>query len=114
MAALADRRVMVVSGIGDPERFEAQVARAARDVVGHMRRGDHAAYTADDVRSIDQEAKRVGADVIVTTEKDWAKMRKVGGSETAVPVWRAALAIQFEGDGEQQLFERILAAVQAA
>ena len=69
--ALAGRSVLVVSGIGEPRAFEAQLtAMAGR--VQPVRFPDHHAYTAGDVDRL--IARATAADAVVTTLKDAVKL----------------------------------------
>jgi tetraacyldisaccharide 4'-kinase len=106
MQWLRGKKVVVVSGIGDPGSFEKQVARWG-EVVGCVRRGDHAGYSSKDVKMLDEEAKKLGAEVMVTTQKDWGKMRSAGGAEMKTAVVRVELVLRFGEGDEEKLFDQI-------
>jgi tetraacyldisaccharide 4'-kinase len=101
--ALSGMRVFLFAGIGNPEGFGRQFAGNA----GHLWFGDHWDYRREDLEKIQAEAKGAGADVIVTTEKDWVKIAPLMEVGVGIPIWRAELAVQFEGEDEAKLFELI-------
>jgi len=50
-----------------------------------------------------RDAEAANAEVIVTTEKDWAKLQALPGARAgSLPVWRVDMSIQFLGEGEEQ------------
>jgi tetraacyldisaccharide 4'-kinase len=86
-AELAGRRVLGVCGIGDPRTFvnsvrELSGAGSATEIFS-----DHHRYGADDVRTICAAAERNGAELVVTTRKDWVKLRPLW-PDPAVPLVR--------------------------
>jgi tetraacyldisaccharide 4'-kinase len=109
MTALLGMRVFVFAGIGNPEAFGRQFTGMA----AHRWFGDHRAYTRRDVATILEDAERARADLIVTTEKDWVKIAPLLEGPTEIPIWRAELAVRFEGTDEVNLFEGILDRVKA-
>ena len=76
VADLAGCRVFALAGIGNPEGFAAQLAAAA-DVVGRRFFPDHHAYARADVDAVMSDARAAGAEAVVTTDKDWVKLRRV-------------------------------------
>lgn len=67
---LAGQQVLVFSGIGDPHTLTESVASLGADVVGAMDFGDHHVFAAADLARIAVDARSVGADRVITTEKD--------------------------------------------
>lgn len=71
---LENKKVVLLSGIGDPIHFE----KTARDnrciIVGKKALRDHFIYTAKLLSEIIEFAIRLKADCILTTEKDWVKI----------------------------------------
>ncbi len=103
LSALDGRRFFVVAGIGNPQSLERQMRELPGTYVGHWFAGDHHAYGAADVGYIRQQAMAVGADTLVVTEKDWVKLRHQNLEDSALPIWRIALEIEFEPDHAEQL-----------
>jgi tetraacyldisaccharide 4'-kinase len=73
-SVLKGERVLAVSGIGNPESFRRLLAAAGATVADHCVFPDHHAYSRDDLGRIRRSAEQVGADRIVTTEKDAVKL----------------------------------------
>ncbi|MEZ5978266.1 MAG: tetraacyldisaccharide 4'-kinase [Planctomycetota bacterium] len=69
LARLVDRDVDLVSGIGNPDAFEATVRGLGAKVQEHRRFADHHAYTDADVRGLGR-----GGRAVVTTAKDAVKL----------------------------------------
>ncbi len=97
-SALAGRRVHVVCAIGNPGAFVAQ-ARALGAVVNSLDAlRDHAPYRAAWVRTMLERARNRRCDVVLTTGKDWVKLRRAmphespsptsGRTAPLPPVWR--------------------------
>jgi tetraacyldisaccharide 4'-kinase len=73
-ADLGYHNVLPVCGIGNPATFLICVAQLAGRVCGRLLFRDHQRYTARHVRKIVEVARRGGADLVVTTRKDWVKL----------------------------------------
>ena len=64
----------LVSGIGNSDSFHRSVASVRVKVLGHTVFQDHHRYGTDDVRQIRTSMQAVGADIVLTTEKDAGKV----------------------------------------
>ena len=71
---LGYHNLLPVCGIGNPRTFLHSINALAGRVCGCMRFRDHQRYGQRQVRKIVQEAQRRGADLVVTTRKDWVKL----------------------------------------
>ena len=72
----ADGRHAVLSGIARPEAFEQALGKVLkREPVLAARCGDHARYTRGTVAEISRAANEDGVDFLVTTAKDWIKLK---------------------------------------
>jgi len=82
-------RVGLLSSIGDPEGFEATMRRLHATIVWHRTFPDHYRYRAMDWTKIMQEAQVPRPEALVTTEKDWVRLRPwvTDQGSTRVPVW---------------------------
>jgi len=86
----------VLSGIANPDRFEADCA----DLVGRppalvARFDDHHRYRAAEVRWLQRAGSQAGVTGWLTTEKDWIKLRRFWPSE--VPIFPVRLDIDWPG-----------------
>ncbi len=79
---LAERRVLPVCGIGNPATFLKLLATLGPEVTAEgVEFADHRRYSADDVATIAARADLAGAELVVTTRKDWVKL---------APLWPAS------------------------
>ena len=104
---LTGRQIFAFCGIGRPESFMKQLSALSGVMVGQKIFPDHHAYTGDDLTEIQKQATAVGADVLLTTEKDWVKIAPLA-MKCELPVWRVDLAIDFAGGDEMKLLEQML------
>ena len=73
------RRAVAVAGIARPERFFNALRELGWDVVREIRFRDHHWFTARDVAAVEHAAAESGADVVITTEKDVARLQPFVG-----------------------------------
>ena len=110
--SLTGTGVFAFCGIAGPEAFMATVARAGMRLVGDMRFPDHHVYRAEELEQIAGRASAAGAQAVVTTEKDFARLAGVVRSITAtLPLLRLQIRLRFI-EGEEaihSLVERCMA-----
>lgn len=86
---------MLVSGIADGRSFGETVTRAGFSVRGHLSFGDHHSFSATDIAMVMSSARRLGAAVVLTTEKDAVRFPDSAGRfETPVYSVRIELVIE--------------------
>jgi tetraacyldisaccharide 4'-kinase len=68
-------RVFLVTGIARPERFANDIAACGWEAAGTAEFRDHHRFSARDVARITADAKRAGASIVLTTEKDATRLR---------------------------------------
>ena len=88
-------------GLGSPDSFFATLAERLGKPTGTEAFPDHHAYTRTDLAQL----PTAGAEYLITTEKDWAKISRL---KPAAPILRAQLTIHFPPGQEDPLFEAIL------
>lgn len=71
---LRGRRVVAVSGIARPEAFAAMLEGLGAEIAEHHAYPDHAAYLPLDGARLEESLRRMGADLLLTTEKDAVKL----------------------------------------
>lgn len=99
---LRGRAVVAACAIGNPEPF-LRAARALADVRHTLVLRDHAEYSARNVEALREAARRTGATAILTTGKDWPKLRNAPGAWPC-PVVRPVLRIAFRR-GEETIMD---------
>jgi tetraacyldisaccharide 4'-kinase len=72
---LSGKRVVAFCGIGNPDGFRRTVAPLCGEVADFLTFPDHHAYTAADVADLARRAHGLGADLVLTTQKDLVKLR---------------------------------------
>jgi tetraacyldisaccharide 4'-kinase len=67
-------RVLTVSGIARPARFEQDVREEGNEVAAALRFRDHHPFTRADIERITVMLRETGASVVLTTEKDLTRL----------------------------------------
>ncbi len=93
-SALAGRRLLAFCGLGSPKSFSDTLAGLGVRLGGTMEFPDHHWYTVTDLQELAQQATAIGAEGIVTTEKDWIRLRGLG--LPLVPLWVLSVRLVLE------------------
>jgi tetraacyldisaccharide 4'-kinase len=78
-ARLQAARVHLLAGIARPEEFRALAEREGLFVTGTTFMPDHHAWSLGDWNRASEQARAEGAEVLVTTGKDWPKLGHLAG-----------------------------------
>lgn len=89
----AGRRVVACCAIGNPQAFFDAAAQRTT-VAATWAFPDHHAYRFKDVRRLGMMLAEHQAQALLTTEKDWVKLRHLQLGGHRLPVWRAVLAME--------------------
>jgi len=73
---LNGKKAFLFSGIANNESFYHSVLKFNVNILHHLEFKDHHYYKGSDIFLINKMTKKMGADVILTTEKDWTKLEK--------------------------------------
>ena len=93
LAALKGFSVYAFSGIARPERFEEDLRALGVRLVGSRRFSDHHAFRPRDMEQVSAEARRAGAEVLVTTEKDLVRIAEA--PDATLPLYALAIRVSF-------------------
>ncbi|MCJ7801078.1 MAG: tetraacyldisaccharide 4'-kinase [Candidatus Marinimicrobia bacterium] len=93
------KTALLFSGIGDPESFGKTVQSLNIRILNTIKFGDHKNYSKSDIKLIRNKYINSGADVILTTEKDFLKI-----AETNLPIYTIPITMNVDEKG----FEHIL------
>ncbi len=105
---LAGRRVLTFCGIGNPDAFERQIQQSGAIIAQTHRFGDHHQYVSKDLLSLASLARQGGAEVLLTTEKDWVKISPLVESVPRLaPILRVELSIRFADGADSRLLDQI-------
>lgn len=94
---LQQRPVVAYSGIGNPARFFALLARLGAHVIETRTFGDHHQFKEREAAELVSLASTRGAQ-LVTTEKDWVRLSREGGALEALQASSRALRIRLDFD----------------
>jgi tetraacyldisaccharide 4'-kinase len=108
---LKGRKIYVFCGIANPEAFFATTGLLGVNIVGSKVYNDHHNYTSDDAEEILAEAGKFGAEIILTTEKDYKKVPAAAPGKGNYVFAYLAVRVQFVdgADRIRELIERSLA-----
>ncbi|MFH1369837.1 MAG: tetraacyldisaccharide 4'-kinase [Planctomycetota bacterium] len=111
LAKLKGKKVFAFCGIANPDAFLSTISRLKANLAGSKIYDDHHEYTARDFSEICREAAQSGAEMILTTEKDYNKITRFSDNKGGLVLAYLAVRVQFLSGQEQitQLIERSLA-----
>ncbi|MHC4581524.1 MAG: tetraacyldisaccharide 4'-kinase, partial [Planctomycetota bacterium] len=90
---LKDKKIFAFCGIGNPNAFLSTVEALGSELGGSKVYDDHHQYTDGSLADICQQAEKAGADLVLTTQKDWTKVRC--DFESTVPFAYLEIEIEF-------------------
>ena len=93
LSALVGKRVYALAGIASPRSFEASLEDLGATIVGRRHFADHHRYSRKEVARIVDAAAKLGADMVVTTEKDAVRMPRI--DPCPIPVYCLRIEIRF-------------------
>jgi tetraacyldisaccharide 4'-kinase len=104
---LAGRRLVAFAGLASPEGFARTLQTLRVDVAHFATFVDHHWYTAGDLAALDTQAAALGAEGLITTEKDWVRFRDVARPRRPIHVVSVRLELLAGGDDWRGVFERV-------
>jgi tetraacyldisaccharide 4'-kinase len=107
---LKDKKIFAFCGIGNPDAFLNTIRNTGANLVGSKIYNDHHRYTDSDVDDIHGQANRLGADLILSTQKDHTQYA-IRNTQYEIPFAYLAVEIKFTSgeDKLKQLIEDALA-----
>jgi tetraacyldisaccharide 4'-kinase len=100
--SLKGKKILALSGIANPSYFSSLLRKCGTEIMGEAIFPDHHFYTAKDLSSIKERSR--GVDIIVTTEKDMLKLRKLGIDHLPI----RALRVEMKIWEEEAFFQRVI------
>jgi tetraacyldisaccharide 4'-kinase len=104
LPALAGKRVAIFSGIANPESFENFIHATGASIVHNRRFPDHYPFDASEIDQIREEAGKLRAEMVITTEKDLVRLPD--GITGAMPIFY--LRIHLEITKGREIWEDLL------
>jgi tetraacyldisaccharide 4'-kinase len=87
------RRLFAFCGIGNPSAFVADLRDWGFQIAGHRFFPDHHRYSLSDINAIEREAKAVGAEGVICTEKD---SFNYSGVWRSMDLWVCVISMQVD------------------
>lgn len=105
LTLLAGRKIVAVSGIGNPEPFYRTIHDWEGELVDVLEFADHHRYSSQDWQQINRAARN--ADLIITTEKDILKLIRFPFGRDKLLALRVTMAVENGDRLIQAIVERI-------
>ena len=99
--ALAGRRLLAFAGLGSPRGFAETLAGTGVRVAGLVEYPDHYWFAERDLVDLEAQARAIGAEGLITTEKDWVRLRE--RSPRSIPLWVLSVRLRLESGRETLL-----------
>jgi tetraacyldisaccharide 4'-kinase len=77
LASLKGERILAFCGIGTPDHFRQTLQRLGANIVAFAAFPDHHPYTRPEIERLALMAKQHSAEILVTTEKDGVRLRRL-------------------------------------
>ncbi len=90
---IANKKVYLFSALGDNESFKKIMDNTGAKIVGHSKYPDHYEYTFEDLKDIEQKAKKCNAEFLITTEKD---LVKINSQYNKIDIYAARMKMLFK------------------
>jgi tetraacyldisaccharide 4'-kinase len=107
VSALAGARLVAFAGIGSPAGFRRTLGETGVTITGFEEFADHHWYTREDLARLDHRATETRADGLVTTEKDWVRLRPLPALKRPVYVLSVRLTLTSGEAAWRAAFERL-------
>jgi tetraacyldisaccharide 4'-kinase len=104
---LAGARLVAFAGIGSPAGFRRTLAETAVVVTGFEEFADHHWYTREDLDRLDRRVVETRADGLITTEKDWVRLRALPAPARPLYVLSVRLQLTSGEPDWRAAFERL-------
>ena len=92
-------KLFAFAGIGSPDGFRKTLADVGAVETGFVRFADHHRYTREELATLEQRARAAASAGLVTTEKDWARLRALLPGSVPLYVLAVRLAL-LSGEAE--------------
>ena len=103
---LAGRKLAAFAGIAAPAAFAETLRSTGAEVTTMSSFADHHWYSVDELAALDARAGEVGADALITTEKDWVRLRRLRLPHRPLYVLSVRLVVQSGETAWRQAFRR--------
>ncbi len=105
LCLLAGRKIVAVTGIGNPEPFYRMLSEGEGEILDVLEFPDHHSYSSEDWQRINRGGRK--ADLIVTTEKDIVKLIHFPFAREKLFAMRVAMVVENGDAFIQSIIDRI-------
>lgn len=106
LSDLATVPFVLFTGIGQPQALSASLKRFPAAYKAEHLFDDHHPYSPADVAMLEDLRQKSGAEILLTTEKDWAKLKTIWPADNT-HLYRLELSIRFWENEEQPFLHLI-------
>jgi tetraacyldisaccharide 4'-kinase len=99
---LKGKKIFAFCGIGNPDAFLNTIRNLGANILRSRIFDDHHHYTDSCIAEISEQAERLGAELAMTTQKDWTKLAPILTAEKRPAFVYLAVEIRFQA-GEDKL-----------
>jgi tetraacyldisaccharide 4'-kinase len=92
---MADKKALAFCALGNPENFFEQLRREKFDIAAVKAFRDHYKYRQRDITGLEKTAKESGAEIMLTTMKDYVKL---GGLHFEIPCLAVESELVFDNE----------------
>jgi tetraacyldisaccharide 4'-kinase len=96
---LKGKRVTAFAGIGQPGAFRDTLQRLGVELLAFKGFRDHHRFRRQEVQTLIRERERLGADYLLTTEKDWVRAEDLGLQDPHLGYLQIDFSLLSEMDG---------------
>jgi tetraacyldisaccharide 4'-kinase len=96
------KTALLFSGIGDPESFAKTAQNLNIKIFDSINFRDHKNYSKSNIEKISNKYSETGADVILTTEKDFLKI-----GENDLPIYTIPITMDIDENGFEQIIKHL-------
>jgi tetraacyldisaccharide 4'-kinase len=97
------KKAAIFSAIANPENFKASLEQKDIFIVAEMRKADHETFSENELLAYAQEAKKMGAQFLLCTEKDFVKIKD--SHRFSLPIICSKMELEFL---QPELWQKIL------
>ena len=103
---MVNKNILLVSAIADPDYFKFLIEKNKGVVVSENLYSDHHPYSQLDINAINAKCMKYNVDMIITTNKDYVKMRELDISTIEQKLFILNIAVEIE-EGKEKLLARL-------
>jgi tetraacyldisaccharide 4'-kinase len=92
LETLRGKRVVAFSGIASPLSFEKTLDRSGIRIMKHFRFSDHFPYREKDIFKLEEDSLNLGAEALLTTEKDAVRIPKI--TKLQIPIYVISIKLK--------------------